>query len=614
MMLQVFLDCLYRSARDCTDSPAMTSGWYQTVTLTTRCLADLCHLTTDTYKQEPSLQVIFAKTFALVALLSSKSAQTRGCHHRYFDKFEASVLFEPRALSGLSQDVANLLRSCALRYRTPTEVNLEQQKDTPRDIASAIRDVELLKLARQISSQNQDPSDWQNPRPAKRRRLDDCDKLAAGPNRPLVTYTPQGLARAFGAQDDASTLNAWAADARELFEDLNLQNQVHALEYFAAMPCYARHGAKSAGCYREADVRHLRCRCESFDDDNNAKTKCLDEEISKRLALILSSILDSSLLQASKQLQVLALISAQSLFSHTSDLELLSLSTSPCGQWCLQRLHSSSREVRIAAVRMLPLFLTIRPDSDGSVIKRNRVIVLDFVLQATDTSDTRACETLISALGQIACTCGDEELHLVLLRLVNMLAHQNSLICALASTELKNLAGILSTSAEELFKPFSQTITVAVLKDYPGKPQKIQQLCDILNTTTDDFLLKTQADAIPQLVQWKRRDVLERIASISGRGQTMWSLCTQSRNLAATLALLVKQQPQHAELAIQEAFSQLNRHFDSDDLQSLLKAEPILVACNLLKVAGDVGDPERVQVRVQLPSGKLADKYRPSKG
>ena len=47
--------------------------------------------------------------------------------------------------------------------------------------------------------------------------------------------------------------------------------------------------------------------------------------------------------------RVAAMLASKRLLSHTANEEHLDLTTSTFGQWCLQALHSSMRELRIAA-------------------------------------------------------------------------------------------------------------------------------------------------------------------------------------------------------------------------------------------------------------------------
>ena len=51
--------------------------------------------------------------------------------------------------------------------------------------------------------------------------------------------------------------------------------------------------------------------------------------------------------------RVSAMLALRRLLSHTSKEEYLDLKTSAFGQWCLQALHSSTRELRIAAALVM---------------------------------------------------------------------------------------------------------------------------------------------------------------------------------------------------------------------------------------------------------------------
>lgn len=114
--------------------------------------------------------------------------------------------------------------------------------------------------------------------------------------------------------------------------------------------------------------------------------------------------------------RVAAMLALKRLLSHTVKEEHLDLTTSAFRQWCLQALHSSIRELRIAAGsverrlcvdalltgirRTLPVFMqgTLRP----SIVLKNRHIVLDFLRALSDQNDLALQETCILAWGQIA--------------------------------------------------------------------------------------------------------------------------------------------------------------------------------------------------------------------
>lgn len=61
------------------------------------------------------------------------------------------------------------------------------------------------------------------------------------------------------------------------------------------------------------------------------------------------SLIKLSKTQKIRRPRVAAMLALKRLLSHTVMEEHLDLATSAFGQWCLQALHSSTRELRIAA-------------------------------------------------------------------------------------------------------------------------------------------------------------------------------------------------------------------------------------------------------------------------
>ncbi|KAG9644212.1 hypothetical protein KCU64_g11433, partial [Aureobasidium melanogenum] len=194
--------------------------------------------------------------------------------------------------------------------------------------------------------------------------------------------------------------------------------------------------------------------------------------------LMLTELFESQDLQLSDRNRVLAILAVRSIVLHNQNPSQLELGTSFLAEWCLKYLHSSSRELRVAAGRTMAAFL--REGLPIEIRNKNRQVALNF-LRALSTKDiVGQHETLILAWGRVAVVCGEKELNLALLRLVDYLGHPNSLICSLAFSELEDIAETLSLSPQTLLKPFYRSIAVAVIQDLTTKPQKAQQLSEFL--------------------------------------------------------------------------------------------------------------------------------------
>lgn len=317
-------------------------------------------------------------------------------------------------------------------------------------------------------------------------------------------------------------------------------------------------------------------------------------------AQIIYGLVQAPFIQSSNQFRVLLMMIIGAYARHRKDDAFLTLTTSKPGQWCLKALGSSVRELRIAARQTLVAFLKVEDSAEDDLSQKNRMVALDVVRQLCNSDDLRFSETSISTLGLIGSLCNAEELIFVLEKLVHYLGHKNNLICGLAHLELENLAEGFHVSTDNLLKPYWQSLAINVVKDIMHSPQKCQQVSDLLGISVNHFLQLTQADTIPYLVLWGRRDVLQKFARIRGKDNTIWAICMQPRNLTAILSLLITQQPPDLEAFIVDRLSQASSDFKHEDLASLMKIDPIPVACEVLKLAGDENQDVQEKVRIVL--------------
>ena len=312
---------------------------------------------------------------------------------------------------------------------------------------------------------------------------------------------------------------------------------------------------------------------------------------SQNFSVIIKELLQNSRFQDSPEQRLHASLAVRSFLIHTPVSKDIELGKSSLGEWCLRALTSSTRELRIGAGRTLVTFLV--DDLPAEIRDNNRRLALEYLRTLSDRAALAHHETLILAWGHIAVVCGERELNLALLRLVEYLGHPNSLICALASAELERIADCLSLSPAALFKPFWRTIAVSVVQDLLCRPQKIQLLSDFLQIGVDRFLLLTQQDTLPSLILTKKRDILQRLALARGPRTKVEDICLQPRtNLAAILALLLLQPSPDIEATATAILADTVPALRDHDLVSLIKLDPMLIAAEMLKVAGDE-DPSR---------------------
>lgn len=304
---------------------------------------------------------------------------------------------------------------------------------------------------------------------------------------------------------------------------------------------------------------------------------------------VVSRLIEVPELHQSSRPRVLSMVAISACAERSTDSAHMNLRDSKIGQLCLRSLHSSLRELRMAASQCLACFL--RTDLTIDLQEGNRKATLEYLRALSDRDVACEQETLVGAWGRVALTCVHSELNLALLRLVDYLGHANPFICGLAFSELEKTADAKHQSVDQMLRPFWSTIAVSVVQDLHTKPQKARQLCDLLGIGVNQFLLMTQQETLPSLVLARKRDVLQKVATARGEGTTVEDLCIQPRtNLAAILALLLAQPGPDTEDAAMACLTEVAPGFQGTDISNLVKFDSTLVACYMLKYIGDQSD------------------------
>lgn len=303
--------------------------------------------------------------------------------------------------------------------------------------------------------------------------------------------------------------------------------------------------------------------------------------------LTISRLLEVGEPHEDKRQRVLAMLAMRACIERSDDATYVDVRTSRFAQHCLNSLRSSVRELRTAAAQTVSCLL--RDSLPESLRFPNRQVVLEHLRSASTRDVASEQETLVTAWGQVAISCGEKELNLALLQLVEYLGHGNAYVCALAFSELESIATYKGLLPKELFQPFWRSIAVAVVQELHNKPQKAQQLSDLLSMDINSFLLLTQREILPFLVLTKRKDVLQRIANARGNGATIEDICMQpSTNLAAILAFLLSQSSHEAEDFAYSCLTEVAPELRNTDVVTLVaQVNPVLVACEMLKLSGE---------------------------
>lgn len=166
----------------------------------------------------------------------------------------------------------------------------------------------------------------------------------------------------------------------------------------------------------------------------------------------------------------------------------------------------------------------------------------------------------------------------------------------LTGFQISKLAQHLVVSPAGLFRPFWRTLSVTVVKNLQSRPYMAEQICDLLGMTVDDFLRLTEVYVLPHLVLWRKREVIARIGCTYKDAKTPFDICSEKDNLAAILAFLLCQPSSEPQKMIMSTLSAVDPAFNGRTLAELVRIEPILIACDLLKGLGDSEDEKGAKV------------------
>lgn len=312
---------------------------------------------------------------------------------------------------------------------------------------------------------------------------------------------------------------------------------------------------------------------------------------------LLAELVNSPTIHLSPQQKANLVMSTRAFVRHSPVLEHRDVANDAIGKWTMQTLRSPSRELRLAAIHTLIVYVEPALSLETPLCRKNRVVLMDILRGLLDTEDARFQEVSIIMISHIAIVCDEEEQNILLLALVEFLGAANAFVSTLAHLELRNMAQTYSSSPQDLFKPFWRTIAITAVQDLVTCPQKTQQLAEILGMTIAQFLVLTEVQTLPWLVLLGKQDVLQRLASAHSTSTSVWSLCMMKHNLPPVLALLMVQEPAKAEATVLQLLQRASHEFKGLDVSNLLRSDIVPTACEILKLTGDGDAVSRDKVR-----------------
>ncbi|KAJ8069456.1 hypothetical protein OCU04_003110 [Sclerotinia nivalis] len=390
--------------------------------------------------------------------------------------------------------------------------------------------------------------------------------------------------------------------AEQRFADLKDPDRCKVIDHLSMIPC-AAYGSLTVTRDKLENIVSSQCFvCEKLPP----KTTVLDDDLCQKTGtkaiLILTSLVNSPAFHDSRRSRVLAMVAVKAFAIHFRDEEFFNLETSAVGQWCLKSLQSSMRELRIAAGRTLPEFLQ-GPKAPQDLVLKNKTNVLIILRDLCEKPTLHLQETCVLAWGQLARVLIDDDLNIVLLKLVEYLGHSNLIVSNAAYNEilkLANLNGTVEKPVERLFSPFWDSVAIAAVKYLLVRPQTAQLMADLLEINVPEFLILTQAYTLPWLVLWRDGKTIKKIAQ--ARNEETWRVCTDKPNVSHIMALLLVQDVRDIESHTMSVLNFVSPDFKERglDFEYFLKMDLPGTFLHLLKVAGHADDSKKSRIRLAL--------------
>ncbi|KAI1460108.1 phosphatidyl inositol 3-kinase [Annulohypoxylon moriforme] len=445
----------------------------------------------------------------------------------------------------------------------------------------------LRQLITELNMENGDAADAD--RQSKRRKV--SPELSS-----LSTVTTQ-LNSLLGIKPEIS-LNGLKAKLKDRLQQLPESELCRIISLFGYV-CCAADGTLLIYDKKVENPIRLDCQHCQASRVSNHVALCLDPVAKEIVQELFASLVQLPGFIEARKLRVTAMTAIRRIAKHCIDPEFLDMEVSVTAQWCLKSLQSSVRELRIASGRTVAAFLSEQNQSDAisKVIQKNRANVLSILRSLSEQASPQLTETCILAWSQVGSVISDDQLNLVLVKLVEYLGSESIITSAAAFAEIVKLARSRGMTTRQFFEPFWRFLAFSATKDLTSRPKLTKLLAELLDMTIPELLLYLQKYALPWLVLTKKRDVIQKIAEARNE-EEIWRPCLDEANLGPILALLLTQDAPDIQQYCMDLLKHISPHLnESGGLLELLRIEPIGTTLELLKAAGDADEDRKAHIR-----------------
>ncbi|KAK6357828.1 serine/threonine-protein kinase M1 [Orbilia blumenaviensis] len=415
--------------------------------------------------------------------------------------------------------------------------------------------------------------------PRKRRKVD-IDVPSGGPK--IRQESISRIYSKFGGQpnNDLAGLCAIAADA---FGKLSIQEQADVFNEVGLLTCLPASEVPAKQLTPE-DTGLRRFPCAICDVAKRIREHGPTDGECHDLIRIFTAIQKSEGFLHSSNVRVSGMQVMRKIVKHDPFALNGQFISHPFGQWCLQALRSSNRDLRMLAVMTLPHFTIFENDDESAIGERTACLLK--VREISSVSDDTIQETCIIAWGRMSRVLEGDDLHLALGLLLGYLGHSNAYLAAVAYNEIESVAQTKNISMSALLGQFWRDLSVMVVSLLKTKPQVIQSVSTLLGIPTQEFLSNTISYTLPHMVLSRKLDVLEHLVlaykSCRKDGvESTFQVCMH--HITSILGLILVQQHDDIEDNTMSLLRHTDPTFQRLDFAELIKADPIAIMAETIR-------------------------------
>ncbi|EJU06214.1 hypothetical protein DACRYDRAFT_112961 [Dacryopinax primogenitus] len=215
-----------------------------------------------------------------------------------------------------------------------------------------------------------------------------------------------------------------------------------------------------------------------------------------------------------------------------SNIDTLSYSDQELFGLVKRALERAERSVRIAAGNVIAVVLARHMEVDSFVLPKSNVWISVLIDIANGHGKPSIRETALVGLGSVGKVVSEALIERILTCLISHLADQNTLLRALAYTQLQAIVQAKSTTAYMLLMPHMSHVSVILVENLPVAPNMLSEACQFMGRSPTDFLSLTLHHTLPPLFAAGRKDVLQILARDLGKSIPQLAMGHESRVLA----------------------------------------------------------------------------------